>query len=49
MSLGGLSKSYGLPGLRIGWLACRDPIFLRAVGVLKDYSTICPPVPSEVR
>lgn len=25
ISLGGLSKSVGLPGLRIGWLACRDP------------------------
>ena len=47
VSLGGLSKSYGLPGLRIGWLACRDTALMQQVSLLKDYSTICPPVPSE--
>jgi len=25
VSLGSMSKSYGLPGLRLGWLASRDP------------------------
>lgn len=24
VSLGGLSKNAGMPGLRIGWAACRD-------------------------
>ena len=37
-----------MPGLRIGWLACRDEEVLRRVGRLKDYGSICPPVPSEV-
>ena len=25
ISVSSMSKAYGLPGLRIGWLACRDP------------------------
>jgi aspartate/methionine/tyrosine aminotransferase len=28
---GGLAKTYGLPGLRIGWLVCRDPATLRRI------------------
>ena len=47
ISLGGLSKSYGLPGLRIGWLVSGNPAFQRRVQELKDYTTICPPAPSE--
>ena len=48
MTLNGLSKSYGLPGLRIGWLACHDKQVMKDVSILKDYHSICPPVPSEV-
>lgn len=48
ISLGGLSKSYGLPGLRIGWLASKNEDVMHRVSLLKDYSSICPPVPSEV-
>ena len=47
ISLGGMSKSYGLPGLRIGWLVNRDMAFHKRVSELKDYTTICPPAPSE--
>ena len=47
ISLGGMSKSYGLPGLRIGWLVNRDPSFHKRVSELKDYVSICPPAPSE--
>lgn len=47
-SLGGLSKAYGLPGLRIGWLTSRDGNFLDHVASLKDYTSVCPPAPSEV-
>ena len=39
---------HGLPGLRIGWLASRDPAFLGSVSRLKDYTTICPAAPSEL-
>jgi aspartate/methionine/tyrosine aminotransferase len=46
--LGGLSKAFGLPGLRVGWLASRDPAFVRRGAELKDYTTICGSAPSEV-
>ncbi len=45
--LGGLSKAFGLPGLRLGWLATRDGELLRACSAFKDYTTICPPAPSQ--
>lgn len=48
ISLSGLSKSYGLPGLRIGWLASRDEALIRNCARLKDYTTICSSAPSEI-
>ncbi len=48
VSLSGLSKSFGLPGLRVGWLATRDRSVLERVLVLKDYTTICGSAPSEI-
>jgi aspartate/methionine/tyrosine aminotransferase len=47
VSVGGLSKAYGLPGLRTGWLATRDRALLGAVQSYKDYTTICASTPSE--
>ena len=47
ISLGGLSKSFGLPGLRVGWLASHDKGFTSRVRELKDYTTICTASPSE--
>jgi aspartate/methionine/tyrosine aminotransferase len=38
---GGLSKAYGLPGLRIGWLAGPAP-FIAATWSYHDYTTISP-------
>ena len=46
VTLGGVSKSLGLPGLRIGWLASRDAALMRRVAELKDYTTIVPAAPS---
>jgi aspartate/methionine/tyrosine aminotransferase len=47
ITLGGLSKTYGLPGLRAGWLALQDrPLRDRILG-WKDYTTICASAPSE--
>ncbi|KAK0754404.1 pyridoxal phosphate-dependent transferase [Schizothecium vesticola] len=38
---GSLSKTLGLPGLRLGWIACNDATFLRArVMKARDYTTI---------
>ena len=48
VSLGSISKSYGLPGLRLGWIVTRDAATREAVMRLKDYTTICSSAPSEV-
>lgn len=47
VSLGVLSKSYGLPGLRIGWVASRNERMLQDMEQIKDYTTICNSAPSE--
>jgi aspartate/methionine/tyrosine aminotransferase len=47
VTIGGLSKGYGLPGLRVGWLATRDRGVLAAAQTYKDYTTICGSAPSE--
>ncbi|MDP6452490.1 MAG: aminotransferase class I/II-fold pyridoxal phosphate-dependent enzyme, partial [SAR202 cluster bacterium] len=38
---GGLSKAYGLPGLRLGWLVGPEEFISRA-WAMKDYTTIAP-------
>lgn len=48
VTLGGLSKAFGLPGLRIGWLASKNRALLERVEMLKDYTTICNDAPSEI-
>jgi aspartate/methionine/tyrosine aminotransferase len=48
LSLNVLSKSYGLPGLRIGWLACRDHTVLDRLERHKHYTSICNAGPSEL-
>jgi len=48
ISLGGMSKSYGLPGLRIGWIACRDRALLQRMERIKHYLSICNAAPCEV-
>jgi aspartate/methionine/tyrosine aminotransferase len=47
VSLGVMSKTYGLPGLRIGWVATHNTRLLARVAELKDYTTICSSAPSE--
>lgn len=47
VSLGVVSKTYGLPGLRIGWAASRNQFVLQQMAALKDYTTICNSAPSE--
>ncbi len=47
LSLGVTSKSYGLPGLRIGWIACQDKDMLSRMERLKHYLSICNSGPSE--
>ncbi len=47
ITLAGLSKSYGLPGLRVGWLALQDVSARDQILGWKDYTTICASAPSE--
>lgn len=47
LSLGVMSKSYGLPGLRIGWIATRDQVLYKKLLNYKCYTTICNSAPSE--
>jgi aspartate/methionine/tyrosine aminotransferase len=47
VSLGVMSKTYGLPGLRIGWIATQDANIYAWMAALKDYTTICNSAPSE--
>jgi len=46
--LSGLSKTFSLPGLRIGWLATKDRELLNRFADFKDYTTICSSAPSEI-
>jgi aspartate/methionine/tyrosine aminotransferase len=48
LSLNTVSKAYGLPGLRVGWLTGRDPELIAAIRELKLYTTICSSAPSEL-
>lgn len=48
ISLNVMTKSFGLAGLRIGWLATRDAHFLKEVGSYKLYTSICNSAPSEI-
>ncbi|KAA3632758.1 MAG: pyridoxal phosphate-dependent aminotransferase [Proteobacteria bacterium] len=47
LSLNVMSKSFGLPGLRIGWIACTDTGILSRMERLKHYLSICNSGPSE--
>jgi aspartate/methionine/tyrosine aminotransferase len=47
VSLGVTSKTYGLAGLRIGWIATKNEKIYQSMASLKDYTTICNSAPSE--
>src|SRR5262249_8357086 len=48
VSLWGTSQSFGLPGLRIGWLALRDRRLRDQIVGIKDYTTICASGPGQL-
>ena len=48
ISLFGMSKSFAMPGLRLGWLCTRNKQIFDMMSNFKDYITICPPSPSEI-
>lgn len=47
-SVGVMSKAFGLGGLRIGWIACRDAALRERIVAFKHYQSICPAAPSEL-
>lgn len=47
ISLGVMSKAYGLAGLRIGWLATKDEALNKKLIKMKHYTSICSSGPSE--
>jgi len=48
LSLNVMSKAYGLPGLRIGWIATQDRDVLHRMERVKHYLSICNSAPSEI-
>ncbi|MHB8674297.1 MAG: aminotransferase class I/II-fold pyridoxal phosphate-dependent enzyme [Candidatus Limnocylindrales bacterium] len=48
ISIGVMSKSFALAGLRIGWLASTDRELLARCAAFKDYTTICSSAPAEI-
>ena len=48
VSLNVMSKAYGLAGLRIGWLACKDRATIVRFERYKHFLSICNSAPSEV-
>jgi aspartate/methionine/tyrosine aminotransferase len=48
LSLNVMSKAYGLPGLRIGWIASKDRDVISQMERAKHYLSICNSGPSEV-
>ena len=47
VSVGVMSKAYGLAGLRVGWLSSKDTETLEKVVRFKHYTSICDSAPSE--
>jgi aspartate/methionine/tyrosine aminotransferase len=45
--IGDMTKPWGLGGLRVGWVASRDPEILKRVSAARDYSTMCGSAPGE--
>lgn len=47
LSLGVMSKTFGLAGLRIGWIATKDKELFKKIASFKDFTSICNSAPSE--
>jgi aspartate/methionine/tyrosine aminotransferase len=41
VTTGGISKTLGMTGLRIGWIACRDLEFMKKIHTTTMYVTLC--------
>ncbi|MFX1253620.1 MAG: aminotransferase class I/II-fold pyridoxal phosphate-dependent enzyme [Promethearchaeota archaeon] len=48
ISLFGMSKTFGMPGIRLGWVVTKDKDLYQQMSAFKDYTTICSSGPSEI-
>ncbi|MCD8525430.1 MAG: aminotransferase class I/II-fold pyridoxal phosphate-dependent enzyme [Gammaproteobacteria bacterium] len=48
LSLGVMSKAFGMAGVRIGWIACKDKDVIHKMKLMKDYLSICNSAPAEI-
>jgi aspartate/methionine/tyrosine aminotransferase len=48
ITVSGLSKNLGLPGLRVGWLGTQNLSIMPGFMKIKDYTTICSCAPGEI-
>ena len=48
LSLGVMSKAFGMAGLRVGWIACQDSSLLKKIEYMKHYTSICNSAPAEI-
>ena len=48
ISLFGMSKTFGMAGVRIGWVVTKDKNIYSKMVNFKDYTTICSSAPSEI-
>lgn len=48
VSLFGMSKTFGMAGVRIGWIVTKDIELFAKMATFKDYTTICSSAPSEI-
>lgn len=48
LSLFGMSKTFGMAGVRIGWLTTQNKTLFERIATFKDFTTICSSAPSEI-
>ncbi|RNA61443.1 aminotransferase class I/II-fold pyridoxal phosphate-dependent enzyme [Chryseobacterium nematophagum] len=48
ISFWGTAKTFGLAGLRLGWLCSKNTDILKKIESFKDYLSLCSSAPSEV-
>ena len=48
VTLFGMSKTFGMAGVRLGWVVTRDADLYARMAAFKDYTTICGSAPSEI-
>ena len=48
VTLFGMSKTFGMAGVRIGWVVTQDRDLFARMANLKDYTTICGSAPGEI-